>query len=403
MADVFNINPNSQAGVSAPHLSGAYYPGVDQSMLVDARSLIVPWGGGATQRIFMSSPAEGGITTVNRQDAASLANAVMSMMPSGDIHNYNFEGLIGPQGPPGGPGPPGVPGVGIQGVVTGYPGTPGTAITADIPITNGIVFTQDGTKVTWSTGNLRYKGVDYTIAVEATGDTNRYIYWDLNSANTTFKTTDTLATAIGAGKWVMCYNASGVPWVADAHKIIHGGLVQADTITADKISVTTLAAINADLGNVTAGNVSACTLDVETADITNLNVTTGKLADNAATVPVSAYTAGDIGYPGNQAGATIQTLEFTTTGEALLIDFTCMIDEWGEAYYILELYRDASMIYDTDTLRHPAPSGSIFGGQVSFSFVDTPSAGTYDYDVRLKTYDVIDVSRRSLRVMELKK
>ncbi len=89
----------------------------------------------------------------------------------------------------------------------------------------------------WTSGVLTYKGSDYTIVAEVTGDANYYIYWDLNSSPTTFHTTNTLSTAIGADKWVMCYGDStnGAVYPATSNKIIHGGLIQAGTITADQI------------------------------------------------------------------------------------------------------------------------------------------------------------------------
>lgn len=130
----------------------------------------------------------------------------------------------------------------------------------DMPVTTGIVFTKSGSNVTWTTGTLKYKGVDYTIAAEVTGDTNKFIYWNLDGTTTVFATTNTIAdatpTAGEPDRWVMCYNDAGTPSQAVPFKVLHAGLIQANTITADKINVTNIAAINADLGTITGGSIT---------------------------------------------------------------------------------------------------------------------------------------------------
>jgi hypothetical protein len=133
-----------------------------------------------------------------------------------------------------------------------------------VPFTNGITFSDNGAgRVAWTTGTLTYKGTNYTISAEATGDTNQFIYWDLNSANTTFKTSNTLADALGADKWAMCYNATGTPYPSSAYKILHGGYIEASTIDTVHLNA----------------------LSITTAKINNLDVTNDKLATNAVSNP----------------------------------------------------------------------------------------------------------------------
>lgn len=132
-----------------------------------------------------------------------------------------------------------------------------TNYSLDVPMTSGINYTVAGGKVTWTTGKLWYEDAEYTIAAETTGTAHAFIYWDKDSP-TVFQHSDT-APALDDDVWVMAYfdgtNVSG----AYAQKIIHGGLIQADSIEASKLSVDQLSAISADLGTVTSGTMQTAT------------------------------------------------------------------------------------------------------------------------------------------------
>lgn len=124
---------------------------------------------------------------------------------------------------------------GLQGTETA-----GVGLSADIPKLEQITFIGDASsKVGWTGGTVRYGGNSYEITVKAVGDgsTDAYIYWDDADGQTSFKTTGTFATAIAAHHWVVCINDSGKAIPAVSHRIMHGGLIQADTITASQILV----------------------------------------------------------------------------------------------------------------------------------------------------------------------
>lgn len=377
MADVFTSPDSftSPVGVSAPFLTGNFIPAIDIPQLIDARGLVVPWGGGLMARRF----ADLGEITAGPTQAEQIAEMAAAMISPSQIVNYNFEGLIGPAGPMGQPGPPGV-GVSIP----GQPGVSGTAITADMPITRGITFADAGAgKVTWSTGTLRYKGVDYTIAVEATGDTNEYIYWDKDSTPTSFLTTATLANVIGLDKWLMCYNDGGTPQLASQNKVLHGGYIKASTI---------------DTVNLNA-------LSITTAKINNLDVTTGKVAANAITKQAYTYTAADIAISGGDN--TVQTVSFTTTGSDLLITASILVKLNSGATLgdlKVQLLRDANIIYDTGRVQLP---GNAAGAAALFCcpmMTEAPSADTYSYTINVYEHsNIVNVANRFLRVVELKK
>jgi hypothetical protein len=166
-------------------------------------------------------------------------------------------------------------------------------------------------------------GNSYQITPDNTA--NKYIYWNSNYT-TTFQSTNTLSEAIGAGKWLMCVNDAGTSYAPNVFKIIHGGLIQAGTITAAFLS-----SISANLGNITSGeillslggdtlmkintsgiyvsnnagstwlpvlynNSGTVCLKVGTADITDLNVTTLKIANNATKNLYSEYYSTESGY-----------------------------------------------------------------------------------------------------------
>jgi len=108
MADSFSVD-GSPSSVSAPLLRGKFITGLGFGF-VDARALIVPWGGGAVREQYYEpsyavSGAGGGSPTY-----------------SGDYVYNSYEGIIGPSGPQGPPGSIGIGG--IEGL-PGLPGPPG--------------------------------------------------------------------------------------------------------------------------------------------------------------------------------------------------------------------------------------------------------------------------------------
>ena len=124
---------------------------------------------------------------------------------------------------------------GLQGTETA-----GVGLSADIPKLSQITFIGDGSsKVGWTAGTVEYGGNSYAITVKAVGDgsTDAYIYWDDADGQTSFKTTASFATAIAAHHWMVCINDSGKAIPAVSHRIILGGLIQADSITASTVII----------------------------------------------------------------------------------------------------------------------------------------------------------------------
>ena len=116
----------------------------------------------------------------------------------------------------------------------------------------------DGTTIAWTTGNLRYEGTDYTIAAGSTNNT--YVYWNKDSSPTTFQTTSTLSTAVGTDKWLMALYDDGAVYPAFSNRVIHGGVIQASTITAVNIAANTITAAKIAAGTITASEITANTI-----------------------------------------------------------------------------------------------------------------------------------------------
>lgn len=291
MADLF-LSPgdNSNLGVPVPFLQGAYWPGIDRmNTMLDGYGETLPLGGGSSlSRVSAYGlPAEGDIGAAFNTMVSQISGISQSSI------TYNFEGLLGPQG---GPGPPGPPGIGITNYIGGTIPVDTQAVTSDVPFTNGIDFSDNGGgTIAWTSGILRYKGVDHVISAEATGDTNAYIYWDLNSANTTFKTTATLADTLGADRWAMCYNDAGTPYPSSAYKILHGGYIEASTIDTVHLNALAITTAKIAAGAVTATEIEALTITaaeikadaITTSKINGLAVGTTEIANEATTITVS--------------------------------------------------------------------------------------------------------------------
>ncbi|OHB43896.1 MAG: hypothetical protein A2Y13_01295 [Planctomycetes bacterium GWC2_45_44] len=295
-----------------------------------------------------------------------------------------------------------------------YPSTILNIPNIDTPSTTNLTWnanTPVAGKVSWSKTDgtnpilFNLSGISYEITAGNT--TDKYIYWDGGSP-TVFLSTNTLATAIGVGKWIMCINEAGTVYAPNIQKIMHGGLIQAGTITAEYLS-----SLSANLGNITSGEIlfslgentrmkintsgisvsndaganwtailfndsgttklTVTDASITSAKIGDLEVDTSNIANNAVTVPVSNYTAAQLAISGTTE-TTIQSVEITTTGNTVYIDFSYSMSY----YHRLRIYRGSTEIYDSEDALGQAGI-MLFGG----SFSDNPAAGTYTYYMKV--------------------
>ena len=202
------------------------------------------------------------------------------------------------------------------------------------------------------------------------GNTNKkFVYWDPN-VPTAFQATDVQSEAIGQGRYLICFNDSGIAKESFARHIIHAGILQAKTITAA-------------LGQ-----------------IDDLAVNTLQVADNAITVPVSAFTAGSINCAVG-SDTTVQSLSFTTTGGTLFLNWSLNLTI-GATYSQLQikLFRDAVEIYNSGTSKSVQINAPLAG-----SIEDAPGADTYTYYLKVRIMDggAYSATNRFLYIHELKK
>jgi hypothetical protein len=118
---------------------------------------------------------------------------------------------------------------------------------SDTPMYAGIIFSDDlvNNRVNWTAGTIYYQGAAYAVTAGNSGSP-KYVYWDVGASPTTFQATDTLANAVGSGKFIRCVNDNGV-----AHVVGEGELYWGEMLIVE-----TLSAISAQLGDVLAGTIT---------------------------------------------------------------------------------------------------------------------------------------------------
>lgn len=151
-------------------------------------------------------------------------------------------------------------------------------------------------------------------------------------------------------------------------------------------------------GTLTADDITAGTLDV--ARLSSGSIETIKLDTNAATIPVSAYTAADIGsFEPNP----YQTATITSTGAVIFITVSCRLtncDRNVDQFADVRIYRGGTLLANTFcTVISSWPLGY---SQVSVSISDTPGAGTFSYYLYVYGNN-LNIGLRSILLLEAKR
>jgi len=122
---------------------------------------------------------------------------------------------------------------------TGLTVVPGT-IDFDLPLMSGFTWSVDGGIPKWTTGTITYAGTDYTIPAWSSGDSDsdtKSINWNLSSPSV-FSEQETPTSA--KDRWHLAFFDGTAIYPAFQSTIIHGGLIQSDTVTATEINTTDL-------------------------------------------------------------------------------------------------------------------------------------------------------------------
>ena len=277
--------------------------------------------------------------------------------------------------------------------------TAGVGMSDDVPRLTQITFIGDGgSKVGWTAGTVEYGGNSYAIAAKAVGDasTDQFIYWDDADGQTSFKTTGTLATAIGANHHYVCRNDSGVATPAWIQRIILGGVIQGFTITADKILTYDLTAANATIENLMVKTAHIDNLSVSTGKIIGLAVETEKIADDATHITESAYTVGQVTVSSQVA---IQTDSIDSQGGVVEIFGSVEIEaSAGDVWYSIYLYRGSLRLA---RVAESLSSGATEAVTISASWVPGSGSRTFTLEAfRTSGAASFKAGKRSIQLKE---
>jgi hypothetical protein len=165
------------------------------------------------------------------------------------------------------------------------------------------------------------------------------------------------------------------------------------TITGAKIASATIASANIANAAITDAKIAA--LAVGTANIVDLNVTTAKIGNLAVTNIASVYTAEAISAGTSGTWTEIQSVSITTAGGNVIIQASGCV---RIVAFSIRVRRGATVIA---TLPSTFKTGAGF---FSFQIVDTPTAGTYAYEIDIDpSGSGGDVQGRALVLLERKK
>lgn len=268
--------------------------------------------------------------------------------------------------------------------------------TADYPIPTGFTWGTSVSDITWTAGTIQYKGTDFSISSGSTSSGNEYVYWDFDNLNTTFQDTDDLGTVVAADAWVIQHNDGGTPTPVNGFKIIHGGLIQADTITAnqidantitaDQIAANTISADNMAANSITAANAAIAdaaitsakigNLEVKTANIQDLTVQTLKIDNNATRIYEFAT---DSSQSLTTSFSTAVTDTIVSAGNPIQITATGTMDAHTAPHaFVLQLRNGSTVLQEIGSILVTANNTQAF----SITHLHTPGVGSESYNLR---------------------
>jgi hypothetical protein len=199
--------------------------------------------------------------------------------------------------------------------------------------------------------------------------------------------------------------------------------ILAGAVTAAKVSTNEVIAFSANIKDGVIQTAKIGDAQISTAKIGDLQVSTLKIANNAVTIPVSAYTAGVISFGGTlNAWTTVQSATITSSGSPIFISTSFnpnILPDTGStaggAPVRVRLLRGATTIYQADMTCSSFLDGSgvnyahVIQSIFAFNISDTPGAGTFTYDLQfarvqtLGSFFTAEVYNRSILLLETKK
>jgi len=181
---------------------------------------------------------------------------------------------------------------------------------------------------------------------------------------------------------------NGTTWTVVA-QVIDGNLLVLGSVTATKLILD---------GVTLSADVSG------SLKISDSGVNTVQIANNAVTVPSSAFTTSNISCP-DATETTVQSLSVTTTGATIFVIFSIQIKTTTGigSFFNINFYRGTTLLYTARVWANTAGSIEPIN---SSSLSDSPGAGTYTYTIKvspLGTGSGAVTANRSLLALEAKK
>ncbi len=202
-----------------------------------------------------------------------------------------------------------------------------SAIDFDIPLMEGIAWSAPGGVPTWTAGTIYYGGTSYTIeAGNAADNTYVAVYWP--GADATHFGTTTTPTSV-SGRWYMAFKVAGAStdiYPALQSTIIHGGLIQAQTVAAAQIVSNTITTAQLNFTPlVSSGTTTQIIATINASaegiriDADNINIT-GSTTFASGYDPTSKVAALAGTYNSAASGARVRIFPDSSTGIVVLDD-----------------------------------------------------------------------------------
>ena len=196
--------------------------------------------------------------------------------------------------------------------------------------------------------------------------------------------------------------------------VITNAKIENGAITTVKIGDAQITGAKIEDAAITSAKIGAAAITsakIEDAAITSAKIGTAevgtlKIAGNAVTVPVSAFTAGDIRQTAINTWQTVQSVSITTSGSRVFVATAgtaiSTSDEGGSPG--IPIFRIARSLSGTVT-------ELMRGGNeaIALSYSDTPAEGTYTYLLQMLTFNSFSsgngpiANNRSIFVIETKR
>lgn len=251
---------------------------------------------------------------------------------------------------------------------------PGSATSAVPQIHSGKFSDAGSGKVAWTAFTVTYLGTDYSVAANATGTTDDYIYWD-SASTAAFSSTASISDVEGtATRWLVCYNDSGTPYCS-------GGPVGS---YADKVVESATRKWAGETGaDVTADNTAAGITGQ--GDLATLDTVGSTQIDDYSTHAggtVLSETELDL----TTSYQDVPDCSITFTSDGTVVECSC----WGSLHNTGVAGHDITMriynVTESDAVLEDAKSvGASSTRRANYSVVsDKPTAGSVTYKLQAK-------------------